>query len=236
MRRLFRHRFTVGAAALLLAGGAGGAYAASQSTRDPQQTLLNDVAKRLHVTPAQLRAAIRGAFLDRLQADVKVGRITQAQANRIRQQIEHGGLPFGPGGLWPHGFERHRFGIRGFAPPPLAAAAHYLGVTPGQLLRDMQGGKSLADVARAESKSVAGLERAMVAAERVRLDRLVAAGWITKVEARRRLNALSSQIGNVVEQTPPHVGAPGPGPIGVAPGAGPVPGQGPGPFGAPPGA
>ena len=225
MRRLLKHRLLIGAAALLLAGGAGGAYAATQSAHDPQPSLLSDVARRLHVSPGQLRSAIQAALRDRLQADVKAGRITQAEASRIQRQLEEGRLPFGPPGLRRRGFERPGFGIHGFAPPPLAAAARYLGLTVPALLRDMQGGKSLADLARAERKPVSGLERAMVAAQRARLDRLVAAGWITKAEARRRLDALSAQIGNVVEGTPPHI---------IGPGAGRVPGQGPGPFGAPP--
>ncbi len=242
MHRLLKHRFLVGALALLLAGSAGGAYAATQSGTNPRQALINDVAKRLNVSPAQLRSAIQGALLDRLQAAVNAGEITQARADRIKQRIERGELPLGliePGGSW-----RHRFGLRGFGPRglalgggPLSAAAGYLGVSEPQLLGDLRGGKTLAQVARAEGKSVTGLEQALVAADRARLERLVASGWITRSQAQRRLDALRARIGDLVNRTAPRFmvppALPGPPPA-PAPSPGTGPSLGPGPFGAPP--
>jgi len=221
------------------------------------------VAKRLNVTPAQLRSAVKGALLDRLQAAVAAGRLTQAQANRIKQRIERGALP-----IWllagPRGFERRRFGLlgpRGFGPPgplgapappglappgfppprgrrllgraialgPFRAAAKYLGISDAQLVKDLRGGKSLAQVAAANGKSVSGLEQALDASMRTRLDRAVAAGFITKAQEQRMLKRLSTVVARMVGAHWPVQGRPGlrpvPGPA-VAPaplGAGPPP-------------
>jgi len=97
----------VGTTALAAAAFAGGAYAASQEpSMSGRQAFLNDVAKRLKVTPAQLSSALNGAFKDQLDAAVKAGKLTQAQANAIEQSAQRAGAPpaFGllPGG--PRGF------------------------------------------------------------------------------------------------------------------------------------
>jgi hypothetical protein len=202
MRAVFKHKFTIAATALAMAALAGGAYAATQVDTSSRQAFLGDVAKRLNVTPAQLSAAMKAAFLDRLDAAVKAGRLTQAQADRIKQRIEQSpGVPFFPGPLRPRALPG------GPAPGPagaggtLGAAAQYLGITDAQLLGDLASGRSLAQVAKARGKSTAGLEQAMVAALRSRLDRAVAAGVITKAREQRMLNRLTARIARRVNRT-----------------------------------
>lgn len=53
---------------------------------------------------------------------------------------------------------------------PIAGAAEYLGLSRGELREQLQAGTSLADVATAQGKSVAGLEDAMVSAMQTRMD------------------------------------------------------------------
>ena len=207
MQRLPKHRFLVALLAVLLLAGGGAAYAATQTGTNPQQALLNDVAKRLNVSPAQLRSAVQGALLDRIEAAVKAGQLTQAQANRLKQRIVKGGLPLGiiAGG----GMRRHGFGPRGgfgpgpgFAGPavgPFAGAAKYLGISEKQLLSDLRGGKTLAQVAQAQGKSVSGLEQAIVSAETTRLDALVSKGYLTKAQEQRRLSLITRAIDRLVE-------------------------------------
>jgi hypothetical protein len=242
MRRLLRRKLVVGGVVLLAAGCAGGAYAATHSSSNSRQALLNDVAKRLNVSPSQLRSAIQGAMLDRLQAAVKAGQLTQAEANRIKQRIEQGGFPFGPPGpggeFWGPG---HGPGLpgRGIGPPagapggphgPLDTAATYLGLSESKLIADLQSGKTLAQVAQAQGKSVSGLEQALIATAKARLDRLVRAGWMSKASEQARLSRLSARIDEFVthgrKQAPPS-GGPN---TDVAP----PPAPGPGPFGSPP--
>src|SRR5437764_9459889 len=115
MQRGLNRKLVIGLAALAAAAFAGGAYAATQnSAPDTRQAFLNDVAKRLHVTPQQLSSALNGAFLDQLQAAVKDGQLTQAQANALEQRLKEKGsiapaVPFGFFGPhlarpWLHGF------------------------------------------------------------------------------------------------------------------------------------
>src|SRR3954462_3713265 len=117
-------KFAGGAVGVALLAGAGGALAVtggSSSSSTGRDALLNDVAGRLSVTPEKLKGAIQGAFEDQLDADVKAGRITQAQADAIKKEAkEQGGGPSGPAGPGPGG---PGFGMGGRfhgAPPPLA--------------------------------------------------------------------------------------------------------------------
>lgn len=197
-----RRRVVVGVVALAVAAFAGGAYAATQSNTNSRQAFLNDVAKRLNVTPAQLDSAIKGAFLDRLNAAVKAGTLTQAQANQIEQRLQQTGtIPFfgprargrGLGGFLfgPRGLSRHtRLGEGG----ALATAASYLGLTRAQLMKDLESGQTFAQIAKAQGKTLQGLESAVLAADKSRLDSAVAAGRITKAQEQQLLNRLSARI------------------------------------------
>lgn len=211
MKLLLRHKLLIGVVTLVAAGSAGAAYAATQSSSNPRQAFLNDVASRLHVSPSQLSAAFKAALIDRLNAAVKAGQLTQAQANRIERRLEQRGGPpllFGRGGrLHLHA----RAAMLG--PGTLGAAANYLGLREVQLLNDLRAGKSMAQVATAQGKSLAGLEQAIISSDKARLDRLVASGLITKAQEQRILNALSARVGRLVNRTRfPRLGVAGPAP------------------------
>ncbi len=219
--RLLKHKLLVGLVAVLVLAGGGAAYAATQTQTNPRQALLNDVAKRLNVSPSRLRSAVQGALLDRLDAAVKAGRISQAQANRIKQRIDQGALAFGPGahrGFWRRGLgPGGRFGPAGPLFGPFAAASKYLGLSAPKLLSDLRGGKTLAQVAQAQGKSVSGLEQALVSAQTTRLDKAVAQGALTKAQEQRRLSRLSKRIARLVAHArvmvPPAGGPAGPPPL-----------------------
>ena len=72
----------------------------------------------------------------------------------------------------------------------LRAAATYIGITPRALVAELRTGKSLAQVATANGKTVAGLKQAILAAVDARLSRAVAAGRITAEQKSRRLARL----------------------------------------------
>jgi hypothetical protein len=111
-----KRKLAFGTAALAVVAFGGGAYAAAQeSGTNDRQAFLNDVAKRLKVTPNELTAALQGAFSDQLDAAVAAGRLTQAQANQIRQRIQQrGGIPFGGRAFAPGRLGGGRlFGFRG---------------------------------------------------------------------------------------------------------------------------
>jgi hypothetical protein len=191
-----RRKLLIGTAILACCAFAGGAYAATSDT-NPKQAFLSDVAKRLGVSPQRLTSALEGAFIDRLNADVKAGRLTPAEAKAITERIrDHAGFGFGmPLLLAP------RFGFRMIHAGPFSAAAGYIGISDEQLLDLLAHGKSLAGVARAHGKTVSGLESALVAAARAKLDRARAAGMITSAQEQRIVSALQARISVMVNRT-----------------------------------
>ena len=218
MKRSLKRKLVFGLAALAVVAFAGGAYAATQSsTPNTRQAFLNDVAKRLGVTPQQLTAALDGATQDQLQAAVKSGRLTQAQADALAQGLKQNGaapaLPFGFG-FGPH-FARpavpggpagpRGFGGRFIIPPfggfgDMPAAASYLGLTETQLFQQLKSGKSLAQIATAKGKTASGLEQAMTKAMKTRLDRLVANRMLTSTQEQKILSRVSAIVSTIVNQ------------------------------------
>ena len=195
---MVKRRFIIGAAGLAALGGGGVAYAVNEGSgiRSDRQAFLNDVAGRLHVSPSRLQSAITGALSDRLDAAVKAGRLTQAQADAIKQRMEQrGGVPFlggpphpffgGPGGPFVAGFD---------------AAAGYLGLTPQQLHGQLESDKSLADVAKDRNKDLNGLKTAIQNAAKARLDTAVKNKRITQSQENRLLSGLSQRIDTLVQQ------------------------------------
>jgi hypothetical protein len=196
-----RKRFLIPLAVLITAGLAGGAYAAGQGSSDPQQALINDAARRLHISPSQLSGALKQALIDRVNAAAAAGQLSRAQAKEIIAHIQQGsGLPFGPGpmlfapgarfrmfGAGPMLFGAHAkggpmfvpapIGIPPFGPPEiLHAAASYLGLSDKQLLQDLSHGKSLAQIAQAQGKTKGGLEQALMTAITAQLSKVQKAG------------------------------------------------------------
>ena len=198
MDRRMKRNLVAGATGLAIVAGAGGAVAATTKKDNERKAFLNDAAKRLNVTPEQLTKALQGAFLDRLDAAVKAGRISKAQADAIKKRVQQGGgVPF-LGGPGPRGgrFFGHRGG------PFLAgldAAAKYLGLTDAQLRDRLESGKSLAQVAQDQSKSVDGLKAALKTAAKTKLDAAVTAKRLTSEQEQRILSDLDNRLDDLVQ-------------------------------------
>jgi hypothetical protein len=220
-------RLALGAIGALAVAGGGVAYAAAGGS-DPRQALLNDAAQRLNVSPEKLKAALQGAFADQLDQAVKDGKLTQQQADRMKQRLERGdGLPpfGGPPMMVMHGRVGGPFG-------DLKAAADYLGLAPAQLRDQVRGGKTLAEIAQATSgKTVAGLEQAILDAAKAGLDKAVANGRLTASQRDDFLKRLQQHVGDIVNGKLPHPGFRMHGPGGPGGPGGP---DGPGSWGGPP--
>jgi hypothetical protein len=175
---------------MVLVGGAGAAIGATQlSPREERQAVVEDAAKQLGVTPKQLEDALRKALENRVDAAVASGRITEEQAQRLKERIRAGELPlFGLHG--PRGRDFRGGPVGAAHGVKLKAAATYLGVTKAQLRESLRARKTLAQVATERGKPVAGLVDALVAAHVQRLDAAVAAGRLTKV----RRDALAARV------------------------------------------
>jgi polyhydroxyalkanoate synthesis regulator phasin len=202
--------FTVGAVALIVVAVTGAAVAATNalSPKEESKAILDDAAKQLGVKPSELDAALKQALKNRVDAAVKAGRLTKAQADRIKERIDAGDVPFlVPGRGFGFGPGHGRFGHHGPAGHVLGldAAASYLGLTEAKLREALESGKTLAQVAKDRGKSVDGLVDAMVAEKAKRLDEAVAAGRITKAERTEFLAGLKERTTNLVNgRFPPH--------------------------------
>jgi hypothetical protein len=203
-------------AALAVAGGTGAAVAASGGGSGASD-FLDSVAKHLGVSPEKLKDATKAAAVDQVNADLAAGRITKAQADELKARIESGdGVLGGPGrfGRGPGGPGGP--GLRpgpGFGGKPvianeLAAAAKYLGLDESDLRTKLEGGQSLADVAKAQGKDLAGLEQAILDAAKADLDKAVADKKLTQSQADDILGALKDHVGDLVDAKPgdrPHL-------------------------------
>jgi hypothetical protein len=201
MRLLSRRTTVVAAAAVAVLAAAGAAIAGSGILSDDgeKQAFLNDAAKRLGVTPQKLEDALEGAALARIDAAVAAGRLTNEQGEALKRAIRSGtGIPsfgfgFGFGGRFGHG-HGPAVGI-GF----LDSAAAYLGLTMAQLHEKLRSGKTLAQVAQEQGKSVEGLEQAIVDASKKELDKAVAEGRITEAQRNELLSQLRPRVEDFVQ-------------------------------------
>src|SRR5262245_39723529 len=179
MRKPSKRMAIVATGLAVAAGAAGGAIAASQSD-DPaaeRQAFLDDVAGRLGTTSAKLEAALKAAAIDRVDAALAAGKITKDEADALKDAINAGKVPLGPG--FGFGFGHHLEKPGGHF---LSAAADYLGLTEAQLRTQLESGKSLAEIAKAQNKSVDGLKAAILKEVESNLDQGVKDGHITSAQ------------------------------------------------------
>jgi hypothetical protein len=204
-----KRAIAIGAAVLAVAGGGGAAVAASTSSSSPND-FLDSVAKHLGISRQKLDDATKAAAIDQVDAQLAAGKITKEQADALKKRIESGDIPplgglRGPG----PGFRLGGAGGPGDPGGPggllkagigdsLTAAAKYLGLSESDLRTQLQDGKSLADVAKAQSKDLDGLEQAILAAAKSDLDKAVSDKQLTQSQADDVYNRLKSNIDDMV--------------------------------------
>jgi len=196
-RQRFRTRTLVaGVAAVAAVVGAGVAVAATTlgSPQQESQAVIDDAAKQLGVKPDALSTALKRALENRIDAAVAAGRLTKEQADRLKARIESRDFPL----FFGHG---PRLGHRPFARfANLDAAVSYLGVTRAELRTALASGKSLADVAKEQGKSVDGLVDALVEAAKKKLDAAVAAGRLTDAQRQQVVGELKERLTDFVNR------------------------------------
>ena len=88
-----KRTLVVGAVVLAVCVGAGAAIAATKDVFDPkeeQEAFQAAVAEKLGVTTTELQNAYKAAALEQVDAAVAAGRLTEEQADAIRERIESG--------------------------------------------------------------------------------------------------------------------------------------------------
>jgi hypothetical protein len=195
MRRLASRKTLAATAAVLAVGGGGAGLAAAQGSSSAPGGFFDAVAKHLGISSDELQDATKAAAIDQVNAALEEGKITKEQADELKSRIESGELPpfFGPGPFGGFGFQDHVHGPR----HNLSAAADYLGLTVAELF-DRLDGQSLADVAKAEGKSVDGLKQAIIAEAEKDLGQAVDDEDLTREQADAILDRLHSGIDDFV--------------------------------------
>ncbi len=146
MVRLSKRTIALVSAGVLGVGGATIGWAAtSGSDKSPAAALADALNKNegTHLTEADIRQAMEDVFKARLDAAVKAGRLTQAQADGMLQRYKNGPQP--PAGRAAHRSER------------IAPVAKALGMTAEEVFSALKSGKTLAKLAQEKGVSRAKL-------------------------------------------------------------------------------
>ena len=189
----------VAALALAVAVGAAGAVAASRalSADEESKAIIDDAAAELGVEPSALSDALKEALKNRVDEAVGDGRMTEEQGEELKERIDSGDTPPLFGGFGHRGGLGHPGHFRDFD-----AASTYLGLTESELHEELEDGRTLAEIAEAEGKSVDGLVDAMVAAAEERIDDAVADGRLTEERASDLKQDLEERITDLVNAEP----------------------------------
>ncbi len=190
MRINLKSKVAAGIIVSLVVLGGGAALAASQalSPKEASQAIVNDAAAELGVEPSALSDALKQALQNQVDAAVEAGRMTEEQGKALKKRIESQETPFIFGGH--QGFGHHGFGHM----KTLDDATSYLGLTSEELRDELAAGKTLAEVAKANGKSVGGLVAALMDSAEKRIAEAVGAGKLTQAEADEKLADLETLI------------------------------------------
>ncbi len=191
-------RLLIVAAAVAVLGLAvvtiGGAVTSAQEGDGPIGSFLSKVADKLGVSEDELKTAIDEARDETIDEAVAEGRLTEEQAERLRE----GGFTFNR--------RLHRAGGH-----ILNAAADVLEMEKDDLVVELREGNSLADVAAAQGIDVDSFKAQLLAEVQTDIDAKVADGTITQEQADQLSEGLEERIDNIVNAQLGEGGFGGPG-------------------------
>jgi polyhydroxyalkanoate synthesis regulator phasin len=186
-------------ACVLVAALFGSAALANSNDASLGQTFIDRLATRLGITSDELTTAVKDTQLEMLDEAVTSGRLTQQQADTLRQRIESGddlpGFGFGPG--FGHAGQREGRGLAGCI--NLDTVAQTLGLTTAELRSELESGSTLSEIITAHGQTVESVVNALVAEARSRLDEAVAAGQITQEQADALLAELPARLTDMIQ-------------------------------------
>jgi uncharacterized protein YidB (DUF937 family) len=182
---------------------------------------LDALAENLGVSREALDQALTDTALDMVDKALADGKITQEEADNIKERINSGDFPpIGPGVHFGfgHGFEKGfdrgvHVGVK------IDDLADFLGIDIATLHEGLQNGQSLAEIAEANGKTRDELKAHILSNVQDRLDQAVADGEMTQDEADEKLQRADEMVDNMIDNSGPifrggprfhHFGGPGP--------------------------
>jgi polyhydroxyalkanoate synthesis regulator phasin len=176
----------------LLAAAMGGQTTAATTpaaTNPYCEQYLQDLANRLHVSVSALQQDKLSAAEDVLAQLVKDGKLTQNQANQIKQRLESHKACSGNGqGLW--GRRAIMQSLKQYLPGVAAQVAQGLHMNANQLMSQLQSGKSLSDIAKAQGVSSSQLQTIVTNAIQNAVNKAVSDGNLTQQQATNLMQKL----------------------------------------------
>ena len=138
---------------------------------------------------------------------VDAGRLTEEEGEELKEQLGRGLTPFAPPYLDRLFGDRRPDFFRGLGELPvvrpqidLEVAASYLGLSQSELRDELAEGRTLAEIARAEGKSVDGLVQALADAAEQRIDDAVEDGRLSEERAAELKDGLEDRIEDRVDE------------------------------------
>ena len=207
----------------LVAAGSGAAYATTvnEDGDGPEKAIIENAAKRLDVSPTELRNALRGAADDQLDQAVKDGKLTQEQADEIKKRRASTAPSWASDpGLGIAAMDPSCFGLH----QSIENVAKALGTTTAKLRESLQDGKTIAEIAKANGKDLDDVKKVVLADVSKRLDEAVDDDRLTKEQAADLLKRADDAFDHFATSKPSErkrgaFGGPG-GPMGAGPGVG----------------
>jgi polyhydroxyalkanoate synthesis regulator phasin len=178
---------------------AGTGQATRQQARD---NFLGRVAEKLSISVDQLKQAFKDAALDTVDQALADGKINDQQAQKLKDRINNGnGVGIGLF-LRQHRQEARRAAMLARVRHGLVqSAADAIGITPADLRTELQGGKSVADVAGEHNVSLDDVKAQITADAKSKLDQLVADGKIKQERADAALQKLTDNLDTLLNKT-----------------------------------
>jgi polyhydroxyalkanoate synthesis regulator phasin len=178
------------------AGAPATATPTTPTTKNPYcEQYLKDLANRLHVSVATLQQAKLAAHEDVLAQLVRDGKLTQKQADAIKQRLASHKECTGNGNR----AEMHlaRYFLQKYVPDLTNQVAQGLHLSADQLKAQVQAGKSLNDIAAAQHVSSSQLHTIVTNALQSTLKKAVAAGDLTQQQANQFMQYVQNHPGVV---------------------------------------
>ncbi len=187
----------IAAAVVVLGAGAvviSGAATSAQEGDGPFGSILAKVADKLGVSEEELQTAFDEARDETIDEAVAEGRLTEEQAEWIKERAEEGGVLFaGPRpGQRPNGKGHH----------VIDAALKLLDMEKDELRQQFSEGNSLAEIAESQGMNAEDFEVELAGVIQADIEEKVASGDITEEQADRILADLEEHVDRVVNRDP----------------------------------
>lgn len=160
---------------------------------------LADIAKAQNVDLQTVKDAITSSIKTQLDAAVKNNKLTQAQADKANQTVAlwlDEAVTFHKSALPSNTSSKD---LEQYFTPVLNAVATSLNLTPDQLKSEVQSGKSLGEIAKAQNVDLQKVKDALLSSSQTQLNAAATAGKFTQAQADNAYQTLKIWIDEIVK-------------------------------------